>query len=363
ARQLTDASIGAIRDRVQAASDRARIDALAAWSASQWRAHAAQMDARAAAGSVRECHGDLHLANIALLDGAPIPFDGIEFSDELRFIDVICDVAFTFMDLIDHGVPDLAWRFVGRYLEVTGDYAGLSVLTYYAVYRALVRAEVALIRLRQPELKRQVRLREHTSFEHYLALAERLCRPGARSLVVMTGLSGSGKSTVALELAQRLGGIRVRSDLERKRLFGFAPHDRTEPAVYSAEATARTYERMAEVARAALVAGIPTVVDGAFLRRVERDRFRALARELDARFTLVACEAPPDILRARVAARHSAGSDASEADLDVLERQIGWQEALSPDERGACVHIDTRADRAAVEERCRSLAAALTTEH
>lgn len=362
ARQLTDASIGAVRDRMQAASDRARIDALAAWSTGDWRGHAALMDARAAAGLVRECHGDLHLANIVLLDGAPVLFDGIEFNDDLRFIDVICDVAFTFMDLMDHGVPHLAWRFLGRYLEVTGDYAGLSVLAYYAVYRALVRAEVALIRLRQPELKRQVRLREHTSFEHYLALAERLCQPGARSLVVMTGLSGSGKSAVALELAQRLGGIRVRSDVERKRLFGFAPQDRTEPAVYSTEATARTYDRMAEVARVALLAGVPAVIDGACLRRVERDRFRALAQELDTRFTLVACDAPPDILRARVAARFTAGSDASEADLDVLERQMGWQEPLSPDERGDCIHLDTRADWAAVERRCRSLASALLNE-
>jgi hypothetical protein len=362
ARRLTDASIGAIRDWVQAASDRARIDALAAWSAAEGRARATQMDARADAGCVRECHGDLHLANIVLLDGAPVLFDGIEFNDELRFIDVICDVAFTFMDLMDHGVPHLAWRFVSRYLEVTGDYAGLSLLPYYAVYRALVRAEVALIRLRQPELKRQVRLREHTSFEHYLALAERLRRPGARSLVVITGLSGSGKSTVALELAQRLGGIRVRSDVERKRLFGFAPHDRTERAVYSTEATARTYDRMAEVARAALAAGVPAVVDGAFLKHVERDRFRALARELDTRFTLVACDAPADILRARVAARHSAGGDPSEADLDVLERQMGWQEPLSPDERGDCTHIDTAAEWAAVEEQCRSLAAALTRD-
>ena len=344
AQGLTGAAIRTMREQVQSASDRARIDALAAWSVADWRARATQMDARTAAGFVRECHGDLHLANIVLLDGEPVPFDGIEFNDELRFIDVICDVAFTFMDLMDHGVPHLAWRFVGRYLELTGDYDGLSVLPYYAVYRALVRAEVALIRLRQPELKRQVRLREHTSFEHYLALAERLRRPGTRSLVVMTGLSGSGKSTVALALAQQLGGIRVRSDVERKRLFGFAPHDRTGQAVYSAEATARTYERMAEVARASLAAGVPAVVDGAFLRRVERDRFRALARELDARFTLVACEAPPDILRARVAARHSAGSDASEADLEVLERQMQWLEPLSLEERADCILIDTRTD-------------------
>jgi hypothetical protein len=319
------------------------------------------MDARAAAGFVRECHGDLHLANIVLLDGAPVPFDGIEFNDELRFIDVICDVAFTFMDLMDHGVPHFAWRLVGGYLERTGDHEGLSVLRYYAVYRALVRAEVALIRHRQPQLRRQVRLREHTSFEHYLALAERLSRPGARVLVVMTGLSGSGKSTVALELAQQLGGLRVRSDVERKRLFGFAPRDRTARDVYTAEATVRTYDRMAQVARATLLAGVPAVVDGAFLKRVERDRFRALARELGARFTLVSCEAPVDVLRARVAARHRAGRDASEADVDVLERQLGWQERPAPDEDADCIHVDTQ-EWAAVEERCRSLAESLTND-
>jgi hypothetical protein len=362
ARRLADSCIGEIRDRVQSAADRARLDALAAWSTAESRARATQMDARAAAGFVRECHGDLHLANIVLLDGAPVPFDGIEFNDDLRFIDVICDVAFTFMDLMDHGVPRLAWRLVGRYLEQAGDYEGLSLLRYYAVYRALVRAEVALIRHRQPQLRRQVRLREHTSFEHYLALAERLSRPGARVLVVMTGLSGSGKSTVALELAERLEGIRVRSDVERKRLFGFAPQDRTEGGVYSPEATARTYDRMAHVARAALLADVPAVVDGAFLRRVERDRFRALAMELGARFTLVSCEAPADVLRARVAARHRAGRDPSEADVEVLERQIGWQERPAPDEESDSIHVDTTAEWAAIEERCRSIAEALTKD-
>jgi aminoglycoside phosphotransferase family enzyme/predicted kinase len=360
AQRLADAGIGAIRDQVQSAADRARLDALAAWSTAEWRARAAQMDARAAAGFVRECHGDLHLANIVLLDDAPVPFDGIEFNDELRFIDVICDVAFTFMDLVDHGVPHFAWRFVSRYLEQTGDYEGLSVLRYYAVYRALVRAEVALIRHRQPQLKRQVRLREHASFEQYLALAERLGRPGAHALVVMTGLSGSGKSTVALELAQRLGGVRVRSDVERKRLFGFAPKDRTDGRVYSREATARTYDRMAQVARATFLAGVPAIVDGAFLKRAERDRFRALARELGARFTLVSCEAPEEILRARVVARNRTGRDASEADVDVLERQMEWQERPGPDEEADSIRVDTRAQWATLEERLGTLAKALT---
>jgi len=361
ARRLTESGIGSIRDQVQSASDRARLDALAAWSTAEWRVRTTQMDARAAAGFVRECHGDLHLANIVLLDDAPVPFDGIEFNDDLRFIDVICDVAFTFMDLMDHGAPRLAWRFVGRYLEQTGDYEGLSLLRYYAVYRALVRAEVALIRHRQPQLGRQVRLREHTSFEHYLALAERLSRPGAPVLVVMTGLSGSGKSTVALELAERLGGVRVRSDVERKRLFGFAPQDRTERGVYSPEATKRTYGRMAQVARAALLAGVPAIVDGAFLKRVERDRFRALARELGARFALVSCEAPADVLRTRVAARHRTGRDASEADVDVLERQMEWQERPALDEEADCIHVDTQAEWASLEERLGALAEALTS--
>jgi aminoglycoside phosphotransferase family enzyme/predicted kinase len=362
ARRLADACIGEIRDRVQSAVDRARLDALAAWSTAESRARAAQMDARAAAGFVRECHGDLHLANIVLLDGAPVPFDGIEFSDELRFIDVICDVAFTFMDLMDHGERRLAWRFVGRYLEQAGDYDGLSVLRYYAAYRALVRAEVALIRQRQPQARRQVRLREHTSFEHYLALAERLVHPGARVLVVMTGLSGSGKSTVALELAERLGSVRIRSDVERKRLFGFAPQDRTEGGVYSPETTVRTYDRMAQAARAALLADVPAVVDGAFLKRAERDRFRALARELGARFSLVSCEAPSGVLRARVEARQRAGRDPSEADVEVLERQIAWQERPAPDEESDCIHVDTAAGWSDIEERCRAIAEALTND-
>jgi aminoglycoside phosphotransferase family enzyme/predicted kinase len=359
ARRLTDQCIEAMRALAQSPSDRARLDALAAWTAAEWRALAPRMAQRAAGGFVRECHGDLHLANIVLLEGAPVVFDGIEFSDELRFIDVMCDIAFTFMDLIDRGLPALAWRLVGRYLERTGDYDGLAVLRYYAVYRALVRAEVALIRLRQPELRRQVRVREHASFEGYLALAERLTVAGARVLVVMTGLSGSGKSTVALELAQRLAAVRIRSDVERKRLFGFAPHARTTGPIYTREATARTYARMEEAARAALAAGVPAVVDGAFLQRAERDRFRGLARELDARFALVACEAPIETLRARVTARLGEGRDPSEADVHVLERQLQWQQPPAAEEAADCARIDTGGAWAEVEAQCRALAATL----
>jgi hypothetical protein len=119
---------------------------------------------------------------------------------------------------------------------------------------------------------------------------------------------------------------------------------------------------MAEVARAALLADVPAVVDGAFLKRVERDRFRSLATELGACFTLVSCEAPADVLRGRVAARHLAGADPSEADVEVLERQIGWQERPAHDEESGCIHVDTTTDWTAIEERCRSLAGSLTKD-
>lgn len=332
-----------MRDRVQSAADRARLDALASWSSTELRAQSARIAARSGAGFVRDCHGDLHLANIVALDGEPVLFDAIEFNPGLRHIDVVNDVAFTFMDLLDHDLPAFAWRLVGAYVEHTGDVDGLALLRFYAVYRALVRAKIALIRQQQPRVARHLRLHQHRSFEHYLALAERLCAPGPRVLVVMSGLSGSGKSTIAQWLAEALGGIRLRSDVERKRLFGLAPDARSDGSIYGAAATRATYERLAGLARMVIAAGLPVVVDAAFLKRDERATFRALAAELGARHRLLVCEAPPDVLRARVAARAAQGSDPSEAGLEVLRRQFGWRQPLADDELGDACCVDTSA--------------------
>jgi aminoglycoside phosphotransferase family enzyme/predicted kinase len=339
----TDENFVSMRGHAQSAADRGRLDALAQWSAAEHRAQKPRIAARLDGGFVRECHGDLHLGNIVLLDGEPVPFDAIEFNAELRLIDVVSDIAFTFMDLLDHGLPRLAWRFVSAYFERSGDYDGLALLRFYSVYRALVRAKVALIHLRQPQLPQQVRLREHTSFEHYLALAERLRRPGAPLLIVMTGLSGAGKSTVAQALAERVGGVRIRSDVERKRLYGLAPESKSDGSIYTTEATARTYARLADAARAVAAARVPAIVDAAFLKREERRQFRALAGALGVRHALVACEAPPDVLRARVAGR-PLGADPSEAGVEVLERQFGWREPLDAEERSDATVIDTATD-------------------
>lgn len=330
-----------MRERVQSAIDRARLDALAVWTGAEMRAQSARMAARSAGGYARDCHGDLHLGNIVALDGEPVLFDAIEFNADLRCIDVMNDVAFTFMDLLDHGLPALAWRLIGAYVEHTGDHDGLALLRFYAVYRALVRAKIALIRQQQPHVAPHLRLHEYRSFGQYLALAERLCVPGARQLVVMNGLSGSGKSTVAQRLAEALGGIRVRSDVERKRLHGLAPAARSDGSIYGESATQATYARLAVAARTVIDAGLPAIVDAAFLKRDERRRFRDLAAAIGAQHVLLVCEAPADVLRSRVAARAARGSDASEAGVEVLQRQFDWREPLTDDERGDASLVDT----------------------
>jgi uncharacterized protein len=337
----SEENFASLRARTLSAVDRARVDALAAWSKAELAARSSLLDARVERGFIREGHGDLHLANIVLIENDPVPFDALEFNAELRYIDVVSDVAFTFMDLADHRLPQLAWRFINIYLEHTGDYDSLALLRFYSIYRALVRANVALIHLQQPQLAQVARLREHASFEHYLVLAEQFRELRAPVLLVMSGLSGSGKSTVALQLAEQLGAIRIRSDVERKRLQGLARDARSDGTIYTAGITEQTYARLADAARAAIAASVPAIVDAAFLRRAERARFRRLAAELNARYLLINCEAPLDVLRARVAERAARGADPSEANLEVLEKQLLWHEPLDAEEEATAIRIHT----------------------
>lgn len=303
-----------------------------------------EVAARKAQGGVRECHGDLHLGNIALLDGEPTPFDCIEFSAELRWIDVMSELAFLVMDLHGHRLPRLAWRCLNRYLEMSGDYEGASVLPFYLAYRAMVRAKVACIRARQEDLAAERRASFETEFRVYLDLAATLAAPRAPALVLMHGVSGSGKTTIAQDLLESLGAIRVRSDVERKRLHGLAAAARSGSAlgggIYDACASRRTYERLGELARRTLAAGWSVIVDAAFLGRSERATFQALARERDVPFAIVSCRAPAAELRARVAARERAARDASEAGLAVLEHQLATEEPLDEGELAHAVLVD-----------------------
>jgi len=344
-------------------AESARLAQLRAWTLGEGARLREVLAARKRDGFVRECHGDLHLGNIAFLDGRPVPFDCLEFNPELRWIDVMNEVAFLAMDLLEHRLGPAAWRFLNAYLETTGDYAGVRVLRYYLVYRAMVRAKIACIRSLQPGPGEAVQGRAHREYGEYLALAGSLATPARPALVAMHGLSGSGKTTVAQKMLEALGMVRVRSDVERKRLHGLAAGTRTraEPlgGIYSPAGTRLTYERLKQAARDIVESGYGAIVDAAFLRRAERDEFRSLARELGAPFLIVSCRAPEAALRGRVVRREAAMSDPSEAGIAVLESQLATQEPLGDEELAHAAPIDTEEGEARLEQAIGGIAARL----
>jgi AAA+ superfamily predicted ATPase len=184
------------------------------------------MDERLRDGFVRECHGDLHLRNVALVDGEPTLFDCIEFDPRLRWSDVMADVAFTAMDLRARGRTDFARRLLNRYLEATGDYGGVAVLRFYIVNRAIVRAKVAYLRAAQAIGQADGDLHWQKGMA-YLELAERLTRRGPRTIIVMHGFAGCGKTTLSQALVEDADLVRIRMDVERKRMEGLAVTART----------------------------------------------------------------------------------------------------------------------------------------
>jgi aminoglycoside phosphotransferase family enzyme/gluconate kinase len=327
-----------------ASADVALLARLRDWSAREHATLTPVFEARKRGGAVRECHGDLHLGNIALLDGVPTPFDAIEFSPDLRWTDVMNELAFLMMDLLDHRLPRLAFRLLNAYLEATGDYAGVRVLRFYLVYRALVRAKIACLRAHQPGVAAAEIAETGHAYRGHLLLAERLSAAAHPTLALMHGPSGSGKSTSARSLAEALGAVRLRSDVERKRMHGLDTLARSASGVnaglYSAEASERTYARLAALARELLRARYPVIVDAAFLERPQRERFAALARDAGAAFAIVSCAASAQMLRARVAAREHAAQDASEAGLAVLEHQLAHAQPLTEDEAAHALVLD-----------------------
>jgi uncharacterized protein len=290
------------------------------WTEAEWQRRQPDFTQRHAAGFIREGHGDLHLGNLVLIDGRVVPFDGIEFNADFRCIDVASEIAFTLLDLLDHDRPGLAHWLLDAWLTWSGDFAALNVLRFYLVYRAMVRAKVAALR------------EDANEAAGYLALAVRLTQAPAPVLTITCGLSGCGKTTETsrcLARAAFLDTVRIRSDVERKRLFGLQPDADSGGTIYTPEANARTYARLAELAEAILHAGWSVMVDAAFLKRAERTYFRALAARLGASFRLIAPQASPAELARRIAQR---SHDASEATARVLEKQIQVFEAPGKDE-------------------------------
>jgi predicted kinase len=248
------------------------------------------------------------------------------------------------MDLHAHGLSPLAHRFVNGVLELGGDYEGVRVLNYYLVHRALVRAKVMLLRALQCADATAAGLsdageapRQRTAAHGYLELALRFAGPAegrtAPLLMLTHGYSGSGKTTLTQELLETTGAIRIRADVERKRLAGLKPLQRgAAPALYGAAMTAATYKRLGRLAAAVLQAGYLAILDATFLRRAQRDAARRVAAEQGAATLLLHFDAAADVLRRRVHDRAACGTDASDADVKVLAAQMRTAEPLQADE-------------------------------
>jgi len=311
------------------------LDTLFDWTCDQHAVLRVAMAERRAHGLIRECHGDLHLGNIALVDDKPVIFDCIEFNEAFRWIDVMSEVAFTVMDLRDRGRPGLAQRFLNAYVEITGDYDGLSVLRFYIVYRAMVRAMVARLRALQVATG-EARNTLLADYHSYVELGKIHIEPPRPAIIITHGLSGCGKTTLSQSLLETIGAVRIRTDVERKRAHRMQPTDRSnadiDAGLYAPEATRRIYLRALALARKSALAGYVTIVDAAFLRRWQRRLFCELATELGVPFVVISFVANESTLRARIKRRLADANDASDADLAVLEHQLHTQELLAADE-------------------------------
>ncbi len=322
-----------------------RINELKTWSEREYEKIHNFLAARKSHGFVRECHGDLHLGNITIFKGRLTPFDCIEFNPEFRWIDVISEISFLVMDLIARGREDMAAAFLNEYLTRTGDFAGVMGMRYYLVYRSMVRAKVEIIRARQTSREPK---HEHTAlsnYHHFTELANTLRSTSNPLLIIMHGLSGSGKSTVASKLQQYLFFIHLRSDVERKRLYRLQPTEKSDSGIdrgiYSTEATQKTYDRLFALADTILRSRWIVVVDATFLQHQQRERFHQLAALHNAAFIILDCTAPQSSLEQRIISRATEPDAVSEANLEVLHQQITTDQPITSNEQKFCVAIDT----------------------
>jgi aminoglycoside phosphotransferase family enzyme/predicted kinase len=304
--------------------DSARVDALTQASNAALRGLAPLLAARGAAGLVRRAHGDLHLGNIVLIDGKPVIFDAIEFDPKMATGDLLYDLAFLLMDLIERGLDAGANVVLNRYLVETGraeDLDGLAGLPLFLSVRAAIRAKVTAA-------KRDMSATDHAAVaaRSYFDLATRLIAPPAPVLIAVGGHSGTGKSVLARALAPLIppapGAVVLRSDVERKRMFGAAETERLPPAAYRPWETERVYTALVSKARRVIAAGHSAVIDAVFGTSDERQQIAAAAQATNTPFLGLFLAADLAVRVARVEARKH---DASDATADVVRRQDSYE--------------------------------------
>ena len=322
-----------VRPLLTEKADLQQLDALIDWTETSIARLQPVLEQRSEQGFIRECHGDLHLGNATIIDDKVVLFDCIEFNEPFRLIDIASDAAFLAMDLEDRGLKCQARRFINGWLERTGDYAAVQLLNLYKAYRAMVRAKVNLFRLYQEQdpVQRRVILRQYRS---YANLAESYSAIPSRFLAITHGVSAVGKSQVALRLVEALGVIRLRSDIERKRLHG-KQQTQTNPVetgIYSAETSDATYQHLHALASDALKAGYSVVIDATYLKQQYRQAAWQVAEATGVPFLILDCEAPQAVIEQWLRKRQSEGGDPSDATLEVVNAQQASREPLSESE-------------------------------
>jgi aminoglycoside phosphotransferase family enzyme/predicted kinase len=361
--QIASENLDALQALAAGPVEAAALRELALWLAGQHGALAAVFVQRWACGAVRECHGDLHLDNIVTMGKSVLAFDCIEFSERLRWIDVIADLAFACMDLAVHGQHGLAARLLNSYLEVTGDYAAMSLFRYYRIQCAMTRWKITLWHARRHTIgdDRGAAIDNRAWAARYMVFALDQARPSGAAIIIMHGYSGSGKSSIAGELVEFLDAVRIRSDVERKRMRKHAKMPALAPTWYDARTTEATYLSLALLASQIARSGNVVVVDATFLLSAQREQFRILAIALAVPFFIVNVKADTPSLVARLQERACGRQGPSDADAEVLMQQQKMAEPLSAAEQASAIEIVNEEDLspAAIRQACAPIQEAL----
>ncbi|WP_286240100.1 AAA family ATPase [Neptuniibacter halophilus] len=318
--------------------DLEKVQQLSNFTAQQFRKLTPLIQRRKAEGHVRECHGDLHLANITLYHEELRLFDCIEFNLQFRWIDSISDLAFLLMDLEANGEFRWANRCLNQYMEISGDYQALPLLNFYKAYRSMVRAKVAVL---GPE-----EMHDLPTLRRYLRLTDYYAREPRPALFLMHGVSGSGKSHLSQQLVDQTDTIRIRSDVERKRLFRELSLKGEKVELYSPKMNAHTFNHLFDTSAELLRNGYSVVVDATFIRQRTRQNYIDLAEQLNIPIRIISCECEQKLIEARLKRRATEGNDASDADVQVMQDQLQLQQPLSEAEQELTITINTDDDDA-----------------
>ncbi|WP_421659380.1 AAA family ATPase [Leptothermofonsia sp. ETS-13] len=288
---------------------------------------------------IRECHGDVHLRNIALWNDKILLFDCIEFNEPFRFVDVMFDIAYIVMDLDARDRHDLSNLFLNAYLEQMGDWEGLQVLPLYLSRQSYVRAKVISFLLDDPSVPASVKQECTATAARYYRLAWEYTQPSQGKLILMAGLSGSGKSTVARQLAQKSGAIHIRSDAVRKHLAGVPLQEQGGASIYTPEMSQKTYDRLLELGITLAKQGYSVILDAKYDRQFFRQAAIAQAQNHHLPLQILHCTAPSEVLQERL---HQRQGDISDATADLLPKQ--QMEPFTETEQPYVKSLDTTRD-------------------